>query len=66
MVDDILAVVAAKGMRVISVIENHLHADSVSGCRELARRTGAFRFFSAKGASTTSVSHQREYALSSD
>jgi predicted ester cyclase len=41
MVEDILELVAAKGMRIIAVIESHLHADSVSGCRELARRTGA-------------------------
>jgi predicted ester cyclase len=41
MVEDILELVAAKGMRITAVIESHLHADSVSGCRELARRTGA-------------------------
>ena len=41
MVEDILELVAAKEMRVISVIESQLHADSVSGSRELARRTGA-------------------------
>src|SRR5437660_12632562 len=41
MVEDILELVAAKEMRVISVIESHVHADSVSGSRELARRTGA-------------------------
>jgi predicted ester cyclase len=41
MVDDILELVAAKGMRIISVIESHLHTDAVSGSRELARRSGA-------------------------
>lgn len=85
MVDDILELVAAKGMRVISVIESHLHTEAVSGCRELARRTGAiisthelarvdyphqkltdgiFRFFSARGAPSTSVSHQEEPLMS--
>jgi hydroxyacylglutathione hydrolase len=41
MVEDILELVAAKGMRVTAVIETHLHADHLSGHRELARRTGA-------------------------
>ena len=41
MIDDILELAAAKGMRITAVIESHLHADSVSGCRELARCTGA-------------------------
>ena len=41
MVDDILELVATKGMRIIAVIESHLHADTVTGSRELALRTGA-------------------------
>jgi hydroxyacylglutathione hydrolase len=41
MVEDILELVAAKGMRLTAVIETHLHADHLSGQRELARRTGA-------------------------
>jgi hydroxyacylglutathione hydrolase len=41
MVEDILELVAAKGMRVTAVIETHLHADHLSGHREVARRTGA-------------------------
>ena len=41
MVDDILERVTAKGMRITAVIESHVHADPVSGCKELARRTGA-------------------------
>jgi hydroxyacylglutathione hydrolase len=41
MVEDILELVAAKGMRITAVIETHLHADHLSGHRELARRTGA-------------------------
>ena len=81
MIDNILERAAAKGMRITAVIESQLHADSVSGSRELARRTGAtiyvheraavdyphqkltdgiFRFFSARGALTTSASHQEE------
>jgi hydroxyacylglutathione hydrolase len=41
MVEDILELVAVKGMRLIAVIETHLHADHLSGHRELAWRTGA-------------------------
>ncbi len=36
MIDDILERAAAKGMRITAVIESHVHADSVSGSRELA------------------------------
>jgi hydroxyacylglutathione hydrolase len=41
MVDDILELAAAKGMRVQAVIETHNHADHISGHGEIARRTGA-------------------------
>jgi hydroxyacylglutathione hydrolase len=41
MVEDILELVAVKGMRITAVMETHLHADHLSGHRELARRTGA-------------------------
>ena len=41
MIEDILELVAAKGLRITAVIESHWHADSPSGSRELARRTGA-------------------------
>src|SRR6266702_1715869 len=41
MVDDILEMVAAKGMRVQAVIETHNHADHISGHGENARRTCA-------------------------
>jgi hydroxyacylglutathione hydrolase len=41
MVDDILELAAARGMRVTAVIETHNHADHISGHGEIARRTGA-------------------------
>ena len=40
-VDIYLRVAAAKGWTIRSIIETHLHADFVSGHRELAERTGA-------------------------
>ncbi len=41
MVEDILALIEAKGMTVTAVIETHNHADHISGHSILAQRTGA-------------------------
>ena len=40
-VDEYLVEAAAQGLRIRYVVETHLHADFVSGHRELAERTGA-------------------------
>lgn len=40
-VDDHLALAARLDLRVVAVLETHLHADFVSGARELAAATGA-------------------------
>ncbi|MDQ3997982.1 MAG: MBL fold metallo-hydrolase [Gemmatimonadota bacterium] len=39
----------AAEMRITHVSETHVHADFVSGCRELVRRTGARLYLSAEG-----------------
>jgi glyoxylase-like metal-dependent hydrolase (beta-lactamase superfamily II)/3-mercaptopyruvate sulfurtransferase SseA len=48
-VDEYLAEAQANGLRIRYVIETHLHADFVSGHRELAERTGAEVVFGARG-----------------
>jgi len=46
-VDEYVADAEAQGLRIRHVIETHLHADFVSGHRELAERTGAEVVFGA-------------------
>jgi len=51
-VDQYLAEAAAQNLRIKYVIETHLHADFVSGHRELAARTGAQIIFGEKAKAT--------------
>ena len=51
-VDQYIEEAEAQGLRVKYVIETHLHADFVSGHRELAARTGAEIVFGAKAGAT--------------
>jgi hydroxyacylglutathione hydrolase len=44
-----LTVAAAEGLRISHVTETHIHADFVSGARELVSRTGAALYLSAEG-----------------
>lgn len=44
-----IAAAEAQGLRIIAVTETHIHADFVSGTRELAARTGATMYLSAAG-----------------
>ncbi|MEQ1692186.1 MAG: rhodanese-like domain-containing protein, partial [Gemmatimonas sp.] len=46
-----LQVAAAEGLRISHITETHIHADFVSGSRELANATGATLFLSAEGGS---------------
>ena len=47
--DKYLAAAAALGVRIKHVTETHIHADFVSGSRELAARTGARLYLSGEG-----------------
>ena len=51
-VDDYINEAAAQGLKIKYVIETHLHADFVSGHRELAARTGAEIVFGAQAEAT--------------
>jgi hydroxyacylglutathione hydrolase len=47
--DQYLAAAAREGLRVTQVTETHVHADFVSGLRELVERTGARSYLSGMG-----------------
>lgn len=48
-VDRYLEIAAAEGLRITGVAETHIHADFLSGTRELAERTGAHVYLSSEG-----------------
>lgn len=50
-IEPYLATAAAEKLRITQVTETHIHADYVSGSRELARATGAMLYLSAEGGS---------------
>ncbi len=47
--DPYLHLAAKEGLRIVAVTETHIHADFVSGARELAARTGARLYLSGAG-----------------
>ena len=48
-VDEYIRAAAQENLRIAHVTETHIHADYVSGARELARRTGATLYLSDEG-----------------
>src|SRR5690606_31651511 len=48
-IDVYLGLAADKGMKIVGVTETHIHADYLSGTRELAHRTGAPIYLSDEG-----------------
>lgn len=48
-VDRYVALAATEGLRISAVTETHIHADFLSGARELAERTGARLYLSDEG-----------------
>ncbi|MEZ4868251.1 MAG: MBL fold metallo-hydrolase [Caldilineaceae bacterium] len=56
-----LRAAAAEGIRIVAVTETHIHADFVSGCRELAARTGAMLYLSAEGGAAWQYGYVNDY-----
>ena len=50
-VDRYVAAAAREGLRIVAVAETHIHADFLSGARELAEKVGAHVYVSGKGGS---------------
>jgi hydroxyacylglutathione hydrolase len=48
-IDRYLGVAKANGLRIVAVAETHIHADFVSGAREMAEATGATVYVSGEG-----------------
>ena len=48
-IEQYITAAAAEGLRIAHVTETHIHADFVSGSRELAQRTGATLYLSDEG-----------------
>jgi hydroxyacylglutathione hydrolase len=48
-VEQFVEAAEAEGLRITHITETHIHADFVSGARELAERTGATLYLSAEG-----------------
>jgi len=59
-IDQYLDAAARDNVRIIAVTETHIHADFVSGSRELSRKTGAKLYLSAEGG------EEWQYAFASD
>jgi len=48
-IDRYIALAASEGLKITAVAETHIHADFLSGARELAERTGATLYLSDEG-----------------
>ena len=59
-IDRYLEAAARDNVRIIAVTETHIHADFVSGSRELAKKTGAHLYLSSEGGKDW------QYAFASD
>src|SRR5918999_1170544 len=58
--DQYVRAASAAGLRVTHVTETHIHADFVSGSREVVRRTGAVLYLSAEGGDDWQYDYAKE------
>jgi len=61
-IDQYLAMAQREGMKLIAVAETHIHADYVSGARELADRVGAKLYVSDEGTADWKYQYLDSYA----
>ncbi len=59
-VDQYVDLAAQKGFRIVAVTETHIHADYVSGSRELASITGASLYLSREGGADWQYTYAKE------
>jgi hydroxyacylglutathione hydrolase len=59
-VEQYIAMAAGEGVRITHVTETHIHADFVSGARELAARAGATLYLSDEGDANWKYAYARE------
>lgn len=57
---------AANGMTIVAVTETHIHADFLSGTRELAAATGAIAYVSGEGGTDWQYGFEAERLLDND
>src|SRR5215813_984600 len=62
-VDRYIEAARAEGLRITAVTETHIHADFVSGSRELARCTGAALCVSAEGGTDWQYAFRNEHGV---
>lgn len=60
-IEQYVSAAAREGMQIVGVAETHIHADYVSGARELAHRTGAKLFVSDEGPADWKYSYVVDY-----
>ncbi|MCG8351612.1 MAG: MBL fold metallo-hydrolase [Chloroflexales bacterium] len=60
-IDPYVEVAESQGMRIVAVTETHIHADLLSGARELAERTGAQLFLSDEGDADWKYQYHHNY-----
>jgi hydroxyacylglutathione hydrolase len=61
-IDPYLRAARANGMELIAAVETHIHADFVSGARELAERVGAILYLSDEGDENWKYSYKNSYS----
>jgi hydroxyacylglutathione hydrolase len=60
-VEQFVAAAEAEGMRITHITETHIHADYISGARELAERTGARLYLSDEGDASWKYAFAADY-----